>query len=161
VEIPDDDGMACVNITHDLLSLWNVSEDEVFEIARKNAKYTYKSMQLVIADLMDIDAEELDLEKGDAMYVVTNASKNRGAAALFDFDFLRNVAEELESDFYILPSSLHEIILVLEQEAPAKELLKEMISDVNQTQVSEEEFLSDNVYFYCREENQVKIVEVN
>jgi hypothetical protein len=80
---------------------------------------------------------------------------------LFDFDFLGNVAEELESDFYILPSSLHEIILVLEQDAPAKELLKEMVEDVNQCQVSEEEFLSDNVYFYSREENQVKIVEVN
>lgn len=161
VEIVDDDGIACVNITHDLLRLWSVSEEEVFAIAEKNAKYSVKPMRQIIGELMGKDFSEEDCLENEAMYVVTNKTKNRGAAGIFDFDLLRKTAEELQSDFYILPSSLHEIILVLEKEAPSKQSLKEMVADVNQCQVKEEEFLSDNVYFYSKEENQVKIVEMD
>ena len=161
VEIPDDDGIACVNITHELLRLWGVSEEEVFAIAEKNAKYTVKPMRQIIGELMGKEFSEEDCLENEAMYVVTNNTKNRGAAGIFDFDLLRKTAEELQSDFYILPSSLHEIILVLEKEAPSEQSLKEMVADVNQCQVKEEEFLSDNVYFYSKEENQVKIVEMD
>ena len=156
-----DGGLACVNVNKELLKLWNVSEDEVFEIAEKNAKYSVKPMRQIIGEQKGKDFSEADCLENEAMYVVTNKTKNRGAAGIFDFDLLRKTAEELQSDFYILPSSLHEIILVLEKEAPSKQSLKEMVADVNQCLVKEEEFLSDNVYFYSKEENQVKIVEMD
>ena len=161
VEIADDDGIACVNISHELLRLWEVSEEEVFAIAEKNAKYDVRPMQQVIAEIMDKDVSELDIPEDEVMYVVTNTTKNRGAAGMFDFDLLRKTAEKLDSDFYILPSSIHEVILVLEKEAPSMQKLKELVGDVNRCHVKEEEFLSENVYFYSREAHQVKIVEVN
>lgn len=159
VELPDVDGVACVNITKDMLHLWNVSEEELFEIAEKNAKYYVKPMKQVIAELLDKEITEIDVPEDDAMYVITNAMKNRGAAGLFDLDLLRKTAEELQSDFFILPSSMHEIILVLETSAPSKQMLKESVEDVNQCQVKEEEYLSDNVYYYSRESHEVSIVE--
>lgn len=161
VELPDNDGIACVNITRDLLRLWSISEEEVFEIAEQNAKYSVKPMRQVIAELMGKEFSEEEPIENEAMYVVTNKTKNRGAAGIFDFDLLRKTAEELDSDFYILPSSIHEVILVLEKEAPSMQKLKELVGDVNQCQVKEEEFLSENVYFYSREEHQVKIVEMD
>lgn len=161
VEIADNDGIACVNISHDLLRLWDVSEEEVFAIAEKNAKYDVRPMQQVIAELMDQDVSELDIPEDEVMYVVTNTTKNRGAAGMFDFDLLRKTAEKLDSDFYILPSSIHEVILVLEKEAPSMQKLKELVGDVNQCHVKEEEFLSENVYFYSREAHQVTIVEMD
>lgn len=161
VEIADDDGIACVNISHELLRLWDVSEEEVFAIAEKNAKYSVKPMRQVIAELMGKEFSDEERIENEAMYVVTNKTKNRGAAGIFDFDLLRKTAEELDSDFYILPSSIHEIILVLEKEAPSMQKLKELVGDVNQCQVKEEEFLSENVYFYSREAHQVTIVEMD
>ena len=161
VELPDDDGIACVNITRDLLRLWNISEEEVFEIAEQNAKYDVKPMQQVIAELMDKDVSELDIPEDEVMYVVTNTTKNRGAAGLFDLDLLKRTAEELESNFFILPSSMHEIILVLASSAPSKEQLQESVVDVNKCQVNEDDYLSDNVYYYSREAHEVSVVEFN
>lgn len=158
VEIPDDDGQACVNITEKMLELWDVSEAEVFEIAERNAKYYVKPMRQVIAELTCAEFSEEDFEE-EAMYVVTSKTRNRGAAAIFDYQLLRNTAEELQADFFIIPSSLHEIILVKEESVSSKQTLKEIVHDVNQSQVSDDEFLSDNVYYYSREEHQVRIVD--
>lgn len=163
LELPDDKdgGLACVNVTKDLLKLWNVSEDEVFEIAKKNAKYIVKPMKEVIAELMDLDCSELDISDDNVMYVLSNKTRNRGAAGLFDLELLNETAEDLQSDYYILPSSIHELIFVLEESIPTKEMLKEMVEEINQTQVKEEEFLSNNIYYYSREKNNVEIVSMD
>ena len=58
-------------------------------------------------------------------------------------DLLRKIGEELEENYYILPSSVHETIIVAESEAPGKEELCEMIEEINETQVEEEEVLSN------------------
>lgn len=154
-----DGGLACVNVTKELLKLWNVSEDEVFEIAEKNAKYFVIPMKQVIAELMDLDCSEIDVSDDNAMYVLTNETKNRGAAGMFDLDLLSKTAEELQTNLFILPSSIHEIILLLDESAPTEQMLKEMVEEINQTQVRVEEFLSDNIYYYSRETRDVSIVE--
>ena len=67
----------------------------MFEIAKKNAKYIVKPMKEVIAELMDLDCSEIDVSDDNAMYVLTNETKNRGAAGMFDLDLLSKTAEEL------------------------------------------------------------------
>ena len=161
VELADDDGIACVNVTKDLLRLWKVSEEEAFEIAENNAKYYVKPMKRVIAEYIGKGyLEDGSLER-EEMYVVTNATKNRGAAGMFDLHLLRQTAEELQSDFFVLPLSIHEVVLVLEKVSPSKEMLKEMMQQVNQCQMDEDEYLSDNVYYYSRDEQKVSIVEID
>lgn len=78
---------------------------------------------------------------------------------MFDLELLRNTAEELQSDFFILPSSLHEIILVLANAALSKEMLQESVAEVNRCQADNEDYLSDNVYYYDRKKQTVDIVE--
>ena len=156
-----DGGLACVNVTKELLKLWNVSEDEVFEIAEKNAKYYVRPMKQVIAELMDLDCSEIDVSEDNAMYVLTNGTRNRGAAGMFDLELLSKTAEELQSNFFILPSSIHEIILLLEESAPTEQMLKEMVEEINQTQVRVEEFLSDNIYYYSRATKDVVRVSMD
>ena len=58
------------------------------------------------------------------------------------------IYEEIGENYYLLPSSIHEMIIVPESNSPSREHLNEMITEVNQTQVDEEEFLSDCVYYY-------------
>lgn len=163
LELKDDKdgGLACVNVTKELLKLWNVSEDEVFAIAEKNAKYYVRPMKQVIAELMELDCSEIDVSEDNAMYVLSNNTKNRGAAGMFDLDLLSKTAEELQSNFFILPSSIHEIILLLDKSAPTEQMLKEMVEEINQTQVRVEEFLSDNIYYYSRETKDVVRVSMD
>ena len=159
VELPDDDGCACVTITNELLKLWEVSEVEVFDVAEHNAKYSVRPMSEVIKELMAGQDFECDELKEELMYVVTNERKHRGAAAMFDLELLKQTAEELDSDFFILPSSMHELILVPASSAPSKEFLREAIVDVNRCQQTEEDYLSDNVYYYDRQTQTVDMVE--
>lgn len=159
VELADDDGIACVNVTMDLLRLWKVSEEEVFKIAENNARYYAKPMKRVIAEYIGKGYLEDSSLENEELYVVTNATKNRGAAGMFDLYLLRQTADELQSDFYVLPLSIHEVVLVLEKASPSKEMLKEMMQQVNQCQMDEDEYLSDNVYYYSRVKNEVSIVE--
>lgn len=157
--LDDDGGHANVNITKSMLELWEVSEEEIFNVAARNAKYNVKPMKQVIAELTGLDCSEIDISEDNAMYVLSNETRNRGAAGILDLELLNNTAENLQSAFYILPSSIHELIFLLEEQAPSAETLKEMVKEINQTQVRQEEFLSDNIYYYSRETQDVSIVE--
>ena len=91
--------------------------------------------------------------KGPKMFVAGNESKNFGAAVILYDTFLKEFAESIHSDFYILPSSVHEVILIpAEKEQDEVCKLKEMVYEVNRTELAEEEVLSDAVYMYKREE---------
>lgn len=162
MEVPDDHGNACINITNELLKKWNVSKEEVFAIAMNNAKYDVKPMRQVAMELLGVDELEFDFSENDSMYVVKSVNHNRGAAAMFDMKLLSSIAEQFQmNDFYILPSSLFEIILISNKDAPKKELLREMVVEVNNTEVSDEEFLSNNIYYYNNETNSVEIVSMD
>lgn len=160
VEFPEDaeGSSAQVNITQGLLELWGVSEQELFETAERNASFCIKSMREVMEDLIkDKVGVEVTLDEKSIMSVLSNQRKNRGAAGLFQTEVLEKYAEELGNNFYILPSSLHEVILIKEDEAPSVEVLKSMVQEVNETQVNIEDYLSDNVYYYDREKKEVSI----
>lgn len=161
VEFPEDEegDSAQVNITQGLLELWGVSEQEIFEAAERNAIFNIKSMREVIEELIKNKVGvEADLEEKTIMYVISNEKRHRGAAGLFQTELLEKHAEELDDNLYIIPSSLHEVILVKEDDAPPVEVLKDMVHEVNETQVNIEDYMSDNIYYYDREKKELKIV---
>ena len=72
---------------------------------------------------------------------------------------LRALADDLGENFYILPSSVHEILLLPDSGAEDARYLREMIREVNATQVEPEEVLSDNLYYFDRLKNRMEIVD--
>ena len=76
-----------------------------------------------------------------------------GAACLLYDDLLKDFSEKHASDFYILPSSVHEVLLLPAEGRKEDESLSAMVREVNRTQLSAEEFLSDHVYYYSRKEH--------
>ena len=71
---------------------------------------------------------------------------------------LEQLAKRVDGDYYLIPSSVHEFILLpVDQERSAEEL-KEMIVEVNSTELTPEEILSDQLYLYSRQERCVKIL---
>lgn len=149
----DDSGTATIPITHELIQLWDVSVDEVQQCAFCNAPSllpaSFKPMQIVIDELMGTNLSEQEAIE-DLMFVLTNSLRSFGAACILYDGMLDKISEEIGENFYILPSSIHEMIIVPESNSPSREHLNEMITEVNQTQVDEEEFLSACVYYYDR-----------
>ena len=118
--------------------------------------------QMMMQEMGISEMEEGELEEMEdnlPMYVLTNKKKSYGAAAMFDKDALKNLANKLESNLYILPSSVHEIICIPEEEGMDPLYIREMVKEVNMTSVSEEEYLSDNIYYYDRETNKLSLKE--
>ena len=94
--------------------------------------------------------------KGPKMYVAGNESKNYGAAVILYENFLANFARKMQCNFYILPSSIHEVILLpVENENDDISRLKEMVYEVNHTELSEEEILSDSLYMFNWENGNI------
>ena len=85
-------------------------------------------------------------------YILTNQKEVDGAFYLMSRELVGNIAEMLEDDLYILPSSVNEVLLVRESEVrDGVDGLKAMVRDVNETIVAEKEILSYSVYHYDKE----------
>jgi len=97
--------------------------------------------------------EHLKKNKEKKIYVISNTRGINGAAVLLYEDFMQNFSDLRQTDFYILPSSIHEILLIPCKSDFFEEELKEMVCEVNRTQVPEEDILSNEVYIYHREGN--------
>ena len=147
----DDSGTATIPITYDLINLWNTSFEEVQKYAFQNAPVLlpadFKPMQIVIEELM---GEKIDCEEQfeDMMYVLTNSIRSFGAACILYDDIKEDIFQTIGENYYILPSSIHEMIIIPESNSPSRVYLNEMVDEVNRTQLDEEEFLSDHVYYY-------------
>ena len=94
-------------------------------------------------------------EEDAGLYVITNSRSNRGASAVCCPGVLGEASELLGGDFYLLPSSIHEMIAVPAQLAGSGERLGGMVREINRTVLSEEEFLADTVYFYRAAEGRL------
>ncbi|MCX4353688.1 MAG: DUF5688 family protein [Lachnospiraceae bacterium] len=93
-----------------------------------------------------------------SMYILTNSRKRFGAAEILDKKTLRMIADEVGDGFIVLPSSVHETIILPPKDEKEYGMLKGMVREVNDTQVDIEERLSYHVYMYSRDEEVLKIV---
>ena len=148
-------GTMSVAVTDSLMKSYGVTVDDIHEAAIRNTEEispsSFMSMGQVMAEMMgsDFPAELMPPDDG-AMYVLSNSSRLFGASALLDDKVMGDISEKLGS-FYILPSSVHETIIVPRREGMELSELENMVKDVNSTQVSEQEQLSDHVYAYDSE----------
>lgn len=90
------------------------------------------------------------------MYVLTNRQKIQGAACILYPGVLKQFSDKLKQDFYVLPSSIHEVILVPAIPVTEPEMLRDIVSDINRTQVAIDEVLADSVYFYSRKRDSLE-----
>ena len=154
----DESGTATIPITHELMQIWEVSLDEIEHHAFQNAPEllpaVFKPMKVIIDELLGTNACYENCPD-DLMFVLTNSLKSFGAACILYDGMLDEISEKLGENFYLLPSSIHEMIIIPESNSPSREALDEMITDVNQTHVDEEELLAEHVYYYNRATRQL------
>lgn len=159
---------ATVTITNDFLSIWNMSETDLYELAMKNTQEHYRSeidsMEGLRKEMMgnsyvcseDIfGTEENPLE---SMYIVSNSMRWFGASVILYDKVLEEIADRLQNDFYILPSSVHELLVVpVTVDTPSEELIQ-LMRKVNRNEVEEDALLSDNIYLYHIEDKFMEMI---
>lgn len=149
-------------IKNETLKILKMNEDELYHVARHNTSrlnpYVVTSMDNVLKKLMmDIGLDDEGMECGSQMYVINNIHGMDGAIYMTYLSIYTKLASELNADLYILPCSVHEVIALPNKMLDVSELV-EMVHSINREHVSDEDFLSNSVYYYSRELNQIKKV---
>lgn len=155
----DQNGAATVLIHQSHLEMWQITVEELYQDAEENTKkrlpFEIKNMHQVMEELFGKEGFEITEESREQMYILTNTSKFNGAACMLYPNLLSAFAAHINSDLFILPSSIHEVILVPADGKKLQEELEKMVFEVNQTQVEQEEVLSDRVYYYSRKKKKI------
>ena len=140
------------------MKMWNVKKEELWKLAKKNTQRLYpcelipmEQMVFEMLQELDVDDVETDSILPVPMYILTNEYRLNGAATVLYKNVLEDFAKACNGDFYLLPSSIHEVILVPAKECNSLEEMTQMVQDVNQTQVEAEELLADHAYYYSRD----------
>jgi len=155
----DIDGIGSVRVDNSLMDRWEIDIGTLLQVARENTQRLFPvriyTMHSVMRELMNTKAdcgipeefqEELPFPREP--YVITNDSGLNGAAAILYPDTLKETGKILHGDFYLLPSSIHEVLAISSRAAVTAVALEEMVQEVNQSCVAKEEVLSESVYFY-------------
>ncbi len=154
----NEEGIGSVAITEDLLKSWGITEEELWEkiVPEKPVFKDMLSVLMGFSEELAIDPE--DLKDADCpMFVLTNESKLNGAALITSGDVQKFIFTSLgEKNYYVLPSSVHEVIIVPESEDVNPSALLDMVIEVNSTQVMPQDKLTDSVYYY--DGNELKII---
>ncbi len=151
---------AGMRVNYHLMEMWGITKEQLHKTAMENLEnetYQIRLISKVLGELMGTVLEMPEDTTGE--YVLSNARCRYGAVGMLRKDILQGFSERIGGNFYILPSSVHELILVPEIFPICTKYLKEMVGEVNEGAVVREEWLSEDVYYYDCEKHEVKICD--
>ena len=163
----DDVGIGSTMITNDILKRYGISEEQLHTDAMKNSPNIrpvhVTVMGSMIEQLLEMDPEMVmrnepvqsiaetiskGMERKDPMFIITNQQTLDGASVIFYPEVMDQIGEGFQGNFFILPSSIHETIVVPDNGEFDYRVLQDMVQTINASEVSPEERLSDQVYHY-------------
>lgn len=177
-------GLSVMRITKQHMKEWGIRLKDIKDAAMENTPRLFpinvRNMSELIWEMLNKDwltnesnydgcdpssewPEELlidmlmNYEEDKPMYVVSNNKGINGASCILYKEYISELAKSLDSDLYILPSSIHELIVVKDDGYTKKDDLINMVVGINEQEVEEEDFLSNKVYHYSRSTNMVRI----
>ncbi|MBQ9488653.1 MAG: hypothetical protein IKO41_06625 [Lachnospiraceae bacterium] len=164
----DEIGGGSIAITNTHLEKWGTSVAELWKVANDNTRRIYPEqccpMEELLFELMGRHTKIWPALPEEcswgpfSMKILTNHTRNNGSAVILYDGYLERLAEKLESGFYILPSSVHEVIMFPKIQEYGEDFLKEMVRESNEHVVDPQEFLSDSVYYYDRDQKKIELV---
>lgn len=156
-----DNGFASILIQNHHLSFWNMDAEDLYNLAMENTADDFEiiPMRSVIEAIMDEESAGIIMDNGEIeMSILSNRYRMHGAAGMLHKEIIKQYMKETKADkVWIIPSSIHETLLIPCDLMPDTEYVKGMVKEVNATQVQPEEILSDNVYVY--DGNEITIAE--
>lgn len=145
------------------LDAWGLEEETFFENALERTRQGKQCCFIPLIQLAEayglpiqsVSCEEIP----KTLYILTEQEKQFGAIFAYDLNILQDIYEKLQEDFYLLPSSVHEWIIVPCSFSQDESMLRQTVQEVNRTEVAEEEVLSDQIYMYSHTKKQLCCVD--
>ncbi len=139
---------------------WGIDAEELYRTAMDNLRKEEFAIT-DMASLISLFPAELaeELRQGVDVYIFSTKNRIRGARAMLRADMLKTFADEKGCNLFILPSSVHEVLLICDEKGICLEGLKAIVRDINRNSdvIEAEEVLSDSVYYYDRGKGEIRI----
>ena len=164
----NDDGQLSVLVTNEQLKNMRVTPEQLYADAMENAPKLrpaiIKGMSEVMVGMMGAERAEmmgitLLTPEEEQSFVAMVPDKMHGAAVLAYKGFLEQVAEKVGGDFFVLPSSIHEVLIIPDHGEMDLRELEDMVRNINATQVDPVDKLTDSVYHYDSKEKIFELGE--
>ena len=161
----DGNGITSIIVDHEVFGHFNISKEQLHQDAIEN---TPKLMPPVIYSMPDVlsgltkpyehpgenwqndfkrQLKDIDLGRTQ-MYVLSNSMMLNGAAVICYPQLMQRIGEQVKQNFFILPSSVHEVLLVPDNGVLSLKDLEQTVKDVNTCEVMPADRLSDSVYHF-------------
>ena len=162
----------CIQVGYNHLKVWDITADQLIDDARKNGARIFKPVVLPIIDTDEggtsikepVPLKDWDPHGSNAILtILTNPDKYLGASLIAYPEILEQVGDRYGNDFFILPSSIHEVLLKEDDGFLSARELGAIVFDSNRSPeiVNQEEVLSDSVYHYSRKDKKITIAWSN
>jgi hypothetical protein len=156
-------GNSTILIRNHHLNTWNTTTEKLYELARINTPLLLPPQRKELSQLIDsmlpeglsIHIDGVHKELPYHIYVLSNISQLNGAVCILYDHLLQEIANNFASDLYVLPSSIHEVLLVPTTETTQNQLFTDIVRSVNYNQVAAEDILSNHAYYYSRNEQRL------
>lgn len=151
-------GTASFLVKENMLEMWGITGEALYEQALRNTEELFAPEMINMDEvLFGFNKEETESKEllPHELYILGNDAKMNGATVMLYPNLLQEIGEATKSNFFILPSSIHELILVKDIGDMSAEEFQQMVMEINRTQVIPEEVLSDEVYCYDYREQKL------
>ena len=137
-------------VTDPVLQEFGVTKEELFadaaENMSQNMQYTIRPLFSVLMEMNPVFADDPMPEPDNTLFVCTNEMGMFGAGAIAHPEFMEEAGKKLRGNFFVLPSSIHEVLLLKDDGMTDYHTLEAMVTEINATQVAPSDRLTDNVY---------------
>ncbi|MEE8886208.1 MAG: DUF5688 family protein [Eubacteriales bacterium] len=144
-------------IRNEHLERWNLSETQLFQDAWKNTAALMKPVFIKMGGFLEEMGESRESASSCPLYVLTNESKCLGAISITLRRVQCGIADALGCDYYLIPSSIHEFLVLPDDGSYQTENLNRMVRTVNETELDPEDILAEHVYHYSRRTSALEI----
>lgn len=150
-------GIISMMIRKEHMKMWGVTVEELYDDALKNAPVLLPEYFFELSSFLFEATGVSCPDTKNSMFVLSNKIQNYGASVILYPGCLEKIGDMLESDFYLIPSSVHEMLVVPKKYAVEEKEFCEMIRHVNSIQLEPDEILSDHPYFYDYKLKRIKL----
>lgn len=155
-----DVGQSSILVRNRTMAMWGIELESLYETALKNTMEQTPARVISLDDMIDYGPEkskrpeEVSYENGKT-YILGNSGTVGGAAAMLYPGVLQTIAENSSSNLFIVPSSINEVLVISDDGKADSQSLQYMLMEANMGMVPRKEVLSDQVYYYDREERRI------
>lgn len=165
----DSSGIASALITNKEMELWNITLEELYQTASINTRRlfpaTIQPIQQLLSEYLDKDAdiqELLDQTPDELqLFILSNEPRINGSTSMIYDGILADFAKKIKKDLYILPSSIHEVLLMPATKEIEEQALLNLVRDANRTVVGLPDILSDSIYRFDSKHDRIIMIQRN